>query len=391
MTRTARPMDLPQPDPDALAHSQRLQGRIAAEIDSQHGVIGFDRYMELCLYAPGLGYYMAGSRKFGAEGDFITAPEVSPLFSRCLAMQCLEAFRFLPEPNILEFGAGCGVMAAEILRQLARQEALPERYLILEISPELRQRQQQTIENLPRELAGRVQWLDTLPQQFSGVVLANEVLDALPVQRFHFDGERCLELAVKRGESGFGWASAPPSETLAAGFEGLQQQGIQFPAAYTSEFNGRQHAWLGALTESLQQAVILLTDYGMPQAEYYHPQRSHGTLQCHYRHRSHDDPFFLPGLQDITAHVDFSALAHSAGTFGLDLLGYTTQGNFLLGAGITRMIESDNRSHPLDLAQQVKQLTLPTAMGERFKVLALGLDCPARLSGFSLRDLRHQL
>ncbi len=381
---------LPEPAAEAQAHSVALIRLIADEIDAAGGQIGFARYMELALFAPGLGYYSAGSQKFGAAGDFVTAPEISPLFSRCLARQTAEVLENLGGGDVLEVGAGSGVMAADLLAELAALDTLPERYFLLELSADLRQRQRETLARKVPQLLDRVQWLERLPEHgLRGVVLANELLDALPVHLFrvHADGPR--ERCVAWREARFQWcerevADAELARRLASLADGL-------PAGYTSELNLAAGGWIAALAGALQAGVALLIDYGFPRHEYYHPQRDRGTLMCHYRHRAHDDPFVYPGLQDITAHVDFTAVAEAAVDAGLDVLGYNTQGLFLLANGITELAQSDDERAQLRLAQQVRTLTLPGDMGELFKVMALGRGYPAPLRGFMLQDLRGKL
>ncbi|MGH8369705.1 MAG: class I SAM-dependent methyltransferase, partial [Gammaproteobacteria bacterium] len=316
--------DLPSPSTDALAHSERLRARIHAEIVSAGGAIGFDRFMELALYAPGLGYYSAGARKFGAAGDFITAPELSPLFSRCLAQQAGEVLQALGTGDILELGAGSGVMAADMLAELESSDRLPARYLILEVSADLRERQRETLQQRVPGLLGRVQWLDTLPESFTGLIVANEVLDALPVQRFRRDADGWSEYTVRLDGDAFVWNTRPPAPELRDALAALEAS-LPSPLAigYSSELCLRLPAFIRALAGTLERGAMLFVDYGYPRAAYYHPDRSMGTLMCHYRQRAHDDPFLYPGLQDITAHVDFTAVAEAGVAKGLELAGYT--------------------------------------------------------------------
>ena len=384
---------LPSPSAEAQAHSERLQALIREEITAAGGHIGFDRFMELALYAPGLGYYSAGSGKFGEAGDFVTAPELSPLFSRCLARQCAEVLEGIGGGDILEFGAGSGVMAADILAELARLEQLPQRYGILELSADLRQRQRETIEQKVPQLASRVVWLDALPEAgFRGVVLANEVLDAMPVQRFVIENGEPHELRVGWDGERFALHSSPADAELFARIRQLQQR-YELPEGYSSELNLRAEEWVRSLADFLAQGVALLIDYGFPQREFYHPQRSMGTLMCHYRHRAHDDALILVGLQDITAHVDFTAVGEAALAAGLEVRGYTSQANFLLANGVTELLaeaQGDARAQ-LSLSAQVKRLTMPGEMGELFKVMALGRGWQGPLRGFALRDERVRL
>ncbi|GBE10323.1 hypothetical protein BMS3Bbin12_00179 [bacterium BMS3Bbin12] len=390
------PPQLPIPDPETAARSAALLARVSERIAARGGPIPFAEYMELVLYAPGLGYYAGGLRKFGAEGDFVTAPEIAPLFSRCLARQCAEVLAELGGGEILEFGAGSGAMAAGILGELRGLGCEPERYGILEVSGELRARQRETLAALvPGEL-GRVQWLDRLPESpLRGVVLANEVLDAMPVERFRIVPDGVHELQVDREGERLIWAEGPAGGRLAATVERLQQD-LPEPLApgYSSEVNPTFEPWLAGVADVLDAGAVLLIDYGYPRHEYYHPERATGTLMCHYRHHAHSDPLILPGLQDITAYVDFTAVAQAGVDAGLRLAGYTTQAHFLLGAGLTELLAdsdpTDVRRH-LALTQQVKTLTLPGEMGERFKALAFTRGFDAPLAGFALRDLRDRL
>lgn len=381
---------LPEPNAEQRAHSAALIERIRDEIAAAGGQIGFDRYMQLALYAPGLGYYSAGSRKFGAAGDFVTAPELSSLFSRSLARQVAEVLTTLGGGVVLEVGGGSGVMAADLLGELERMGQLPARYLLLEASADLRQRQQTTLAARAPHLLPRVDWLDALPSGgLRGVVLANELLDALPVQRFCVTAGGVEECSVGWDGERFRWRRRPFADAgQAARAAGLTADLVE---GYCSELGSAADGWIASLAASLEAGVALLIDYGYPRREYYHPERRDGTLMCHYRHRAHADPFVYPGLQDITAFVDFTAVAEAAVAGGLDVLGYNTQGLFLLGCGITELAHSDEAREQVRLAQQIRTLTLPGDMGERFKVMALGRDYCAPLRGFALQDLRGKL
>lgn len=385
---------LPPPPPQAQHHSQQLVDLIVAEI-KQDGPISFERYMTLALTAPGLGYYVAGNHKLGAAGDFVTAPEISTVFSRCLARQCEQVLRELQTQgpaDILEFGAGSGTMATDMLLELEQRECLPGRYFILEVSGELKQRQYQILQTKAPHLLPRVQWLDTLPETpIHGVVLANEVLDALPVHRFYKEDASVGEYYVDWNGERFVWRQGPFSSSL------VKQRVCalldELPSPYVSELNLAAEAWMGSLGDILQQGVALVIDYGFPRNEYYHPQRSQGTLMCHYRHRAHDDPFVYPGLQDITAHVDFTAVAHAAHGAGLRLAGYNTQAFFLMANGLEEFAHSLDVEDPsyVKLAQQIKTLTMPGEMGELFKVMALAKQFDQPLQGFALQDMRGRL
>lgn len=388
----------PMPDSDAMQSSLQLAERIVAAIAANGGAIGFDNYMQMALYEPGLGYYSGGATRFGAAGDFVTAPLISPLFSRTLARQCGDCLAELDTPVILELGAGSGDMAADLLVELAALERLPQRYLILEVSAALREQQSQTLQRKAPQLVERVEWLERLPERpIEGVLLANEIIDALPVQRFRLRAGVPQELAVGQQEGRFVWVERPAPAALRQAVERIQAElGAPLADGYTSEYCAQIGPWLTSLAEVLKRGVMLFIDYGYPRSEYYHPQRGMGTLVCHYRHRAHDDPLILPGLQDITAFVDFSAAAQAGVSAGLDVLGFASQAQFLLGAGLLDLVQEETMAPAgspagLLLAQQVKTLTLPGEMGERFKVLALGRDCDVPLRGFSLSDQRFRL
>lgn len=384
---------LPSPSPEALQHSLGLIDSIRAEIVQKGGAIPFVRYMELALYAPGLGYYSAGSRKLGGEGDFTTAPELSPLFSRTLAIQISQLLPLMGG-NILEFGAGSGVMAVDILLELERLGQLPQHYQIMELSGDLRQRQYQLIEQHCPHLLDRVEWHEQLPDTgFRGVIIANELLDAMPVHRFLLTEQGAQEIYVGWDGDGFVPQLGPLSCQRLAGYLSQLMTTQQLPVGYSSEVNLAALDWVTTLAPLIDQAVVLLIDYGFSQHEYYHPQRQHGTLMCHYRHHSHADPLILTGLQDITAHVDFTAVADAALASGLEVRGYTSQANFLLGCGITGLLagEQGTQQQRWDQSQQLQRLTQPHEMGELFKVIALAKGFHGPLLGFSINDARGRL
>jgi SAM-dependent MidA family methyltransferase len=360
---------LPAPSADALAHSERVTAHIRDEIAAAGGRIGFDRYMDLALYAPGLGYYSAGSRKLGADGDFITAPELSPLFGQTLARQAQQVLETGLD-SILEVGAGSGALAATLLAELERLDALPETYLILELSADLRERSRDTLAARVPHLLERVAWLNRLPPAFSGFVVGNEVLDAMPVKRVGARPEGVFEqqVAWDARAGRFHWVEAPADSALRAEVAslGLPQDG------YATEIAFAARAFMHSLAGVLKRGVALFFDYGFPRAEYYHPQRRDGTLMCHYRHRAHADPFYLPGLQDITSHVDFTAMAEAGHAPGLELAGYTTQAQFLINCGITDIMARTSPEQVADylpLANQANRLMSPAEMGELFKVI----------------------
>jgi len=386
--------DLPAPAPQALELSAELSDVVRAEIQAAGGSIPFSRYMELCLYTPGLGYYAAGQRKFGSGGDFVTAPEISSLFGRCLANSCKEVLDSLQGGDILEFGAGSGQLAIDLLGELERQACLPGRYLILERSAELRQRQQQALQKKLPQLLDRVVWIDALPEDgFRGVMLANEVLDAMAVERFQWDGQAARLFHVCCEGDAFQWRLQQDRDDATAAVESLVSR-CQLQPGYISEANTLLSAWLQSVAAVLEQGVMLLLDYGYPRHEYYHPQRSSGTLMCHYRQRAHDDPFLWPGLQDITAHVDFTAVAEAALAADLEVTGYTTQTYFLLDCGLDNLLQQagpTDSTHYIQLAQQAKTLILPGEMGERFKCIGLTRGLTTTVPGFRLQDYRDRL
>lgn len=386
MTSLPKNPTLPLPPPAALELSRRLQTLIRGEIEAGGGWISFARYMELALYTPGLGYYSAGSHKLGAAGDFITAPELSPLFGRTLARQLAELLA-QDIPDIIELGAGSGALAAVLLAELATLNRLPQRYLILEVSADLRERQQSHLAAAVPQFADRVSWLDRLPDQMQAIVIGNEVLDALLVHRVRVDQSGIEEIGVTADSDGFAWACRPAPAALAAA-----AQTHVLPDDYETEINLAAPALISSLAQGLTRGALLFIDYGFPAHEFFHPQRNRGTLMCHYRHQSHADPFLWPGLQDITAHVDFSAVAQAGA--GLELLGYTGQAQFLINCGITELlaaVPAADTARYAPLAAQAQQLLSPAEMGELFKIIALGRGITGPLSGFRRGDRSHTL
>lgn len=381
---------LPVPSPDAQAHSLQLVDHIADQIAAAQGWIDFARYMQLALYTPGLGYYSGGAKKFGAAGDFVTAPEISSLFARSLARQAAQVIH-ATQGDMLELGAGSGILAAELLLELQALDSLPGRYAILEVSAQLRAVQQETLQRkLPSELFALVAWLDALPASFSGLVLANEVLDALPVHLIQQQQTGVVELGVAVGKQGFVWQERALTSGRLDDFAGH----LELPAGYVTEICPAASALVASLAQMLQQGVLLLIDYGFPRREYYHAQRSEGSLMCHYRHHAHGDPFLYPGLQDITAHVDFTRIAEAGVAHGCELLGYCNQAQFLINCGITELlagVSPHDLGAYLPLAAQAQTLLSPAEMGELFKVMALGKGDLAPLLGFSRGDKSHAL
>jgi len=375
---------LPPPPPAAAAVSERLVAAVRAAITANGGWLPFEHYMALALYAPGLGYYSAGSVKLGASGDFVTAPELSDVFGRVVAAEVGRRLAPLAQPAILELGAGTGRLATTILAALESAGQSPRAYWILETSADLRERQRHTLE----AFADRVRWLDTLPESaFEGVVLANEVVDALPVSVFEKRSDAIVPIGVceKRGE--LGWAEGPEDARLTAAVNALESAlGAPLPLGFRSEIRLDLAAWIAAIARPLRRGSLLLIDYGMSRTDYYRADRSGGTLICHYRHRAHDDPFYRPGLQDLSAWVDFSACAEAGAAAGLTVDGYTTQAQFLLHGGIGEALEAFDVRERLVHSAALKRLLLPGEMGERFKVLAMSRGVSSPLPGRDFRD-----
>lgn len=387
---------LPEPDPHARAISARLQELIAAEIASS-GPMPFQRYMELALYAPGLGYYAAGSHKFGAQGDFITAPELGSVFAQTIAQTLAGTLRQMREPTLLELGAGSGALAVDLLQALQRRDALPARYLILERSADLRQRQRHHIAAAAPQWLARVDWLEGPPETaFDGAIVGNEVVDALACARFVIGTDGLREISVDLRDGRLVAIESAPREQVSRAVAHVQSElPSALPEGYSSEVIPELPAWFAAISAPLRCGLVLLADYGYGRPEYYRPERTTGTLICHYRHRAHDDPFSYPGLTDLSASVDFTALAEAGVDSGFELLGYDNQSGFLIGAGIealhAHLGELDDRAR-LQLTQQIKRLMLPGEMGERFKVMLFGrgvdAEClPAGLCGPGQRRL----
>jgi len=383
---------LPLPDPVAAAHSAGVVAHIRSAIDEAGGWISFARYMDLVLYAPGIGYYTAGATKLGGAGDFVTAPEMTPLFATALARQIDAILAVAPGREIVELGAGSGRLAADMLNALAARDALPARYAILDPSPDLRERQRATLAREASAHVKRVVWLDALPAAIDGAVVANEVLDALPVHVIARHEGAWLERGVAWDgtQARFAWADRQADARLAA----IAAERFPPNGDYVSEINLAAEALVEDIGRHVVHGAMLATDYGFPAAEYYHPQRNRGTLMGHYRHRRHDDPFLWPGLSDITAHVDFSAIARAGERGGLAVAGFTAQAPFLLGCGILEALAgvgpADSAAY-LKAAAPVQQLLSPAEMGELFKVLALAKSDNIEWPGFALVDRSHRL
>jgi SAM-dependent MidA family methyltransferase len=387
-----RPADLPPLTTDEQVHGVRVRGALLARIRSNGGWIAFSDFMKFALYEPGLGYYSAGTRKFGADGDFITAPDLTPLFARCVAHQVADILRESGGREVVEFGAGTGSLAVGVMRALAERGLAPERYSIVEVSADLRERQREHVLASLGAQAGRVRWLDELPATpLHGVLLANEVLDAFPVERFHVTQGRVERLGVALAGDELIVVARPAPPELEAAVRALP---IMSEEGYESEICPMLSGWMGSVAPLIARGVLLVMDYGLPRAHYYHPERRQGSLICHFRQRAHADPFQRIGLQDITAWVDFTAVAEAADSAGLDVLGFTTQAQFLLAAGLegelTALAENAGPERQ-QILHAAKRLLLPGDMGEAFKVMALGRGIAEPLAGFALRDLRHTL
>ena len=386
-------MSLPPPSADALEQSVRLVRTITATIAEAGGWIPFSRYMELALYTPGLGYYSGGARKFGPGGDFITAPELTPLFGQALAAQVDQVLR-ASEPHVIEAGAGTGLLATDLLLELERRQCLPQTYGILELSGELRERQFDTLAEKAPHLANRVRWLDELPARFAGALVANELLDVMPVHLVVSRPDGLFERGVAVDQTGaLRWADSPAVGAIADAARALDLP-VPQSGEYVSEVNLAARAWVGEWAQRLERGALLLVDYGYPRAEYYLPSRSNGTLLCYYRHQAHGDPFLWPGLNDVTAFVDFTSIAEAAFDAGLDVLGYTNQAAFLFNCGILECLARRAPEESADYiraARAVQRLTTPQEMGELFKVLALGKGLAEPLLGFRRGDRLHAL
>ena len=375
---------LPPPDADALAHSERLRALLQQQVVAAGGALPFSRFMELCLYAPGLGYYSAGATKFGAAGDFVTAPELGPLFAACVADALAPVLRELgPDAGFLELGGGSGAFAEVVLKKLLALDALPARYAILEPSADLRVRQRVRLqERLSPLLFELVEWLDAPPtERWNGVLFANEVIDALPTPRFTLrDGEVFEEHVVLDGEGAFARSDRPADALLTAAVRHVERQlPAPFADGYRSELLPQLPYWIQAVVGGLDRGALLFVDYGYARREYYQPQRHDGTLRAFRRHQLADDVYACPGLQDLTASVDFTALAEAGTHAGFDFAGYCTQAGFLIGNGLDRNLAAAEAKAPDEAAryrlrQEAKRLTLPGEMGERFQAMGFARD-----------------
>lgn len=373
--------NLPETDSASLEHSARVSRAIKEIIRTEEGWIPFSKYMDLAMFAPRLGYYSAGAAKIGAAGDFTTAPEMSALFGATLAKQVAQILN-VTGGDVLEFGAGSGKLACDLLRGLGKLGCEPRQYLILEPSPDLRDRQRALLQKELPAFYSRINWIDGLQEKFSGVMIANEVLDAMPIDLISWQADGIYQRGVAVSDAGFVWLD----RQMESGALLDLALTMNVAPGYVSEIHLAGAAFIRSLGDSLQHGVALLIDYGFLDHEYYHPDRNTGTLMCHYRHRAHTDPFFLPGAQDVTAHVNFSAMMNAAQSVGLDVEGYTTQAKFLIASGITEQlsqIDPANAAQYLPLANQAQRLLSPAEMGELFKVMAVGRNIDFPLLGFA--------
>ena len=379
-------------DPEAQQHSDRLSSVIQQRITESDNKISFADYMNLCLYHPELGYYSSSSEKIGPKGDFTTAPEISSLFSKSLAHHLIDVLTQIEHPSVLEFGAGTGKMAADILLELEQNESLPEHYYILEASAYLQKKQKETLHKLVPHFLSKVIWLTSLPQSFDGVIIANEVCDAMPTHRVELENDTVTEICVEHDGDHFRLCRSPLDPRLQKRCKEINQL-IDSQQNYKTEINLAAEVWLATLAQLLKQGAIYIIDYGHPRESFYHPQRSDGTLMCYYQHRGHNDPLILQGLQDITSHVDFTALAETAVDNGLNVAGYQSQADFLLAGGILDQLQAKDTAIFDEMQQktQLKRLTLPSEMGEDFKALSLTKNLDQLLPRLQLADRRYSL
>lgn len=386
---------LPEPDRESAAHSTRVAEMIVGSIADAGGSISFAEFMQLALYAPGLGYYVAGKTKFGTSGDFVTAPEISPVFGNILATECASVLREIPRGEILEFGAGSGELAMTMLRRLAESDSLPARYLILEVSPELKNRQEALLTREIGGIAERVSWVSDIPQSFKGVVIANEVADALPVERFAIKNGRVWQYRVSNQSGRFAYQLEPAADLLRQAVADIESSiGRRLEDGFESEVSLGISGWTTDICKALQQGIAIIIDYGLSRREYYSVDRRSGWLRCHFRHHAHDNPLVHPGIQDITTWVDFTTVAESAALAGAHVAGYVTQANFLLGGGLEAELanfKSLDIEEQVAVSGQVKLLTLPAEMGENFKFIGLRKGNVAVPEAFSYSDRSRSL
>jgi SAM-dependent MidA family methyltransferase len=386
---------LPTPSLDAQKHSLQLQALIQQAIKKAGGWMDFAQFMQLALYSPQLGYYSAGNQKFGTGGDFVTAPEISPLFGQTLAQQVAQILA-LSNGSIMELGAGTGRLAVNLLHALEQLDCLPDHYYILDVSDHLRQVQLEYLQaRLSPQLFRRVVWLNQLPVTFTGVILGNEVLDAIPVHIVHTTSQGLFERGVIQTEQGLTWSDKLWDDVPASGPHLLDLiTSLSLPVGYVSEFCPAANGLIASLALTLERGVILMIDYGFSATEYYHPQRNLGTLMCHYQHYAHTNPLLNVGLQDITAHVNFTGIAYSGLNNGLQLRGFCSQAQFLMNCGILDLmaqVSPTDMASYAPLAAAAQKLLSPAEMGDLFKVIAFSKNMDAPLLGFTSGDKSHTL
>lgn len=377
------------PNTQAQTQSHQLAALIQQKIQHNQGWLSFADFMHSALYTPGLGYYSGGAKKFGLGGDFVTAPEISSLFGHTLANQVAQVLE-VTAGNVLELGAGTGKLAVDVLQSLQALNQLPTHYYILEVSAYLRQIQKETLrKSLPGALAEKVVWLDVLPAQFTGVMLANEVLDAIPVHIIHKTSAAIYERGVAY-EGDFVWQD----KALSSGDLYQNALNLDLPDNYVTELCPAAAGLVKSLAQTLTSGAVFLVDYGFSAREFYHPQRNLGTLMCHYQHHAHANPLIYVGLQDITAHVDFTAVAHAGVIAGLEFAGFTTQAQFLMNCGMLQLmaeIPADDMARYAPLAAAAQKLLSPSEMGDLFKVIGFSKALEAPLMGFAQGDKSHTL
>jgi SAM-dependent MidA family methyltransferase len=386
---------LPAASAAALAHSAEVAGHIRGRMDRSGGSISFAEFMQEALYAPGLGYYSAGTAKFGHSGDFVTAPEIGPLFGRLVARQSAVVLQSLPGGAVLELGAGSGSLAAAVLSALGTHGIEPRRYLILEVSADLAARQEKLVRAQVPELYSKVEWLDRLPRRFQGIVIANEVADALPVERFRKRDTAVRQVRVGYDRRGFIWRDAEAPAFLTQAVSHIEKTiGHALPDGFVSEVSTGLPAWMGDVAACIERGYVFLFDYGLSRREYYAPDRSAGWLRCHFRHHAHDDPLIHPGIQDLSAWVDFTAVAEAAVAAGLAVAGYVTQSQFVRNSGLTDELQDFERlpnAAQIELSREVKILTMPGEMGENFKCMGLSRGSVPDTAAFANGDRAHGL
>jgi len=391
--RTER-QELPTPDDASLNHSSVVLDELAKNINKNKGWINFADFMQFILYKPGLGYYSSGTTKLGAGGDFTTAPEISDLFGACLADYMIKIVHSYPKLMILEIGAGSGQLAFDILTRLDKQGFVTDQYYILEISADLKEKQQRLLEKLPKNLLKKVTWLDALPENFiTGVIISNEVLDAMPCRRFSIQNENIYEIGISCNKQRLIEQEKLAGEDIKDSVHKIERElNRKFANGFVSEIRPDYKNWFAALSSSLASGVIMFIDYGCSRKEYYSTDRSTGTLVCHYQNIAHYDPLFLPGLQDLSAWVDFSLVANVGLENGFKVETYTSHRDFLLSAGILELVDKiSDQNKRFEINQAVKQLLLPSQMGDTFKFMLLSKDCMIEESFMEAKDFRYLL